>query len=408
MQYPEIPPFKTKVIRLLEGDLFVYTEDAEGNWVDWANLYCVVELRPTSISLSTMRQRMDAVCQFHNWCAAKGIDVRARVESFEMFSVEEIAGLRKELRVNLLTRAKTPARGGRRKAKRPIVSSGQWRTRCVSIRDYVVWHADVAIQRMSPRDERLPEARRRLDHFRDKVVGEIRVRTKSPKKGLEPLAQQALLDAITPGHPTNPFAARHQQRNYALWLVYLDSGIRLGEALGLKGGDLNLHGLTPSLYVYRTPDDPEDPRVIQPNTKTLAHPVALTDRCASALHTYITRHRSKQPGAKKSPFVFFSQQGKPLSISSIAYMYRLLREKVPGLPANFSTHLLRYAWNVRFGEGAQELGLGDDATRSACNLHQGWTPHSQQGEHYQAELHRKRAQEISLRMQDKASKGSSR
>jgi hypothetical protein len=106
--------------------------------------------------------------------------------------------------------------------------------------------------------------------------------------------------------------------------------------------------------------------------------------------------------------VFFSQQGKPLSVSSIAYMYRLLREKVPGLPANFSTHLLRYAWNVRFGEGAQELGLGDDATRSARNLHQGWTPHSQQGEHYQAELHRKRAQEISLRMQDKASKGGAR
>ena len=98
MRYPEIPPFKTKVIRLLEGDLFVYTEDAKGNWVDWPNLYCVVELRPTSISLSTMRARMDAVCQFHNWCAGKGIDARARVDSATFFTKAEVEGLRRELR----------------------------------------------------------------------------------------------------------------------------------------------------------------------------------------------------------------------------------------------------------------------------------------------------------------------
>ena len=328
--------------------------------------------------------------------------MRARVESLELFSMEEIADLRKELRVNLLTRPKRQVRGGRRKAKRAVVGNSQWKSRCVSVRDYVVWHAEHAIRRMSPRDERLPEARWRLDHFRAKVVGDIRVRRKEPKKGLQAPVQQVLLNALTPGHPTNPFAVRHRQRNQALWLVYFDGGIRLGEGLGLKCHDLHLHGPNPKLHVYRSPDDPDDPRAAAPNTKSLAHPVELGERAARALHLYITAHRSKQRGAKRSPYVFFSQQGKPLSLSLVAYMYRLLREKVPGLPKNFSTHIARYTWNDRFGEGAAELGLSDDQERSVRNLHQGWTPHSKQGEHYQTELHRKRAQEISLRMQNKA------
>ena len=64
--YTEVAPFGTKTIRLPEGDLFAYTQDANGNWCDWPNLYCVVELRPTGISLAAMTAKMNAVCQLHN------------------------------------------------------------------------------------------------------------------------------------------------------------------------------------------------------------------------------------------------------------------------------------------------------------------------------------------------------
>lgn len=403
--FAEVAPFSTRTIRLLEGDLFAFTADADGRWVDWPNLYCVAQLRPTGIGLATMTAKMNAVCQLHNWCASCGIDLRARVESLDLFSMEEIAGLRKELRVNLLTRPKKRIKGGARKAKRGVVGNSQWRSRCADVRDYVVWHADHAIQRMSSRDERLQEASKRLKEFRARIMAKIRVHRKGPKEGLEKAGQAALLDALTPGHPTNPFAERHQVRNQALWLSYFDGGIRLGEALVVKCADLHLHGANPKLNVYRSPDDPDDPRAVEPRTKTLPHPVPLTNRCARALHTYVTQHRPRQRGAKRSAYVFFSQQGKPLSVSSVAYMYRRLRAKVPSLPADFSTHILRYTWNDRFGDAAEGAGISDDQERSIRNLHQGWTPHSAQGQQYQSRRLRRRAGEISLRMQDRATGG---
>lgn len=298
--WPEEPPFRTKIVRLLEGDLFAFTVDAHGMFVDMPNLYCVVALRPTGIGLATMCAQMAAVCMLHNWAAADGIDLRARIDSFDLFSKEEIAGLRQELRVNLLTRPRAQARGGRRKPRRPVVGNAQWRSRCAAVRDYVVWHAEHAIQRMSTRDERLAEARERLRDFRKWMTAGIRVRKSTSREGMSELAQAALIHAITPGDPSNPFSPRHQHRNFALWLTYIDGGLRLSEPLVMKTADLRLHGRQPELRVHRRPDDAEDPRKNAPRTKTLSHPVQLTDRLSRALHDYIVQYRPGYPGAKNS------------------------------------------------------------------------------------------------------------
>jgi hypothetical protein len=175
----EVPPFRTKTIRLLEGDLFAFTVDARGMYVDMPNLYCVVVLRPTGISLAAMTAKMNAVCQLHNWAAASDVDLRARIVSLDFFRKDEVASLRKELRVNLLTRPMKQARGGRRKPRREVASNSQWRSRCAAVRDYIAWHAEDAIQRMSARDERLTEysvrrfAQDRLQHFRERLFNDV-------------------------------------------------------------------------------------------------------------------------------------------------------------------------------------------------------------------------------------------
>lgn len=274
--WPEVPPFHTKTIRLLEGDLFTFTVDATGMYVDGPNLYCLMALRPTSMSFRAMENRMNAVCQSHNWAAEMGIDIKQRIQSLTFFGKDEIAGLRQELRVNLLTRSKSQKRGGRRKPKRNTVTNGQWRSRCTAVRDYIVWHSEVVIQRMSPRDERLAEARERLKDFREWMTEKITVRKGDPREGPSEYAAEVFLRAITPGHPSNPFAVRHQHRNHALWLTYFDGGIRRSEALGLKGEDLRLRGEDPELFVHRRPDDPDEVRSTAPNTKTRPHPVSLS------------------------------------------------------------------------------------------------------------------------------------
>jgi hypothetical protein len=180
----EPTPFTTKIIRLLEGDLFTFTVDARGLYVDAPNLYCVVALRPTGMSLATMTARMNAVSMLHNWAAASGIDLLARIRSLDLFRKDEITALRTEIRVNLLTRPKRPRRGGRRKARKKVVTNGQWRTRCAAVRDYVAWHVEDVIQRMSSRDDRLAEARERLKDFRnwnDEDVGDKRMTSLGPR-----------------------------------------------------------------------------------------------------------------------------------------------------------------------------------------------------------------------------------
>ena len=79
MEWGDVPPLRTEVIRLREGDLFVHALNKHGLQVDNATLYCSVVLRPTSMSLATMRAKMDAICHFHNWAGARGIDFLQRL-----------------------------------------------------------------------------------------------------------------------------------------------------------------------------------------------------------------------------------------------------------------------------------------------------------------------------------------
>lgn len=101
MEWGDVTPLRTTTIRLLEGDLFVLVVNKYGLQTDDANLYCSVMLRPTSMALATMQARMDAVCQFHNWCGGRGIDFLQRLESGQYFDQPELAALREDLRRNL-------------------------------------------------------------------------------------------------------------------------------------------------------------------------------------------------------------------------------------------------------------------------------------------------------------------
>lgn len=409
MTWGDIPPLSTKTIRFPEGDLCVLAVNAHGLQVDDANLYCTMDLRPTNMALKTMRACMDAICHLYNWGGSAAVDVKARIETGEFFTRDEVAALRADLRRDLRKSSTQRRRQSKSVSKHPgckkaqtVVDNGHWRNRCVSIRDYVGWLAEEVIGRMSVRDERLAEYRRRLDSFKEKIVGDICIRKSGPlREGLSWEAQKAFLYAITLGHPTNPFPVRHQIRNHALWLTYYHGGIRLPEVLGLKGVDLVLNGPEKKIVVHRRPDDRDDTRANAPLTKTLPHNVIPNESLQDALYTYVVKARPGYRGAKRSPFVFMSQKGKPLSKEAVAHMYRKLQKAVPELKG-FSTPLLRYTWNDRFGAAAKELGMSETEEKSVRNSAQGWTPDSNQGQNYQNRRNRERAAEISLTMQDAA------
>jgi integrase len=397
-------PFRTEQLRFESGERFVLTVDADETPVWWPNLYCQIGLRERAVGYSTMQAYMTAICVFHNVCARLGIDIDARIESLELFRTEELASLREELRKNLRN---SEASGHGSAAKSKVVRNAHWKHRLAAVRDYIVWRANPVIDRMSLRDERLPEARQRLKELPGRLVGRIMVHRNTSKEGMDESTERAFLAAITPGHPTNPFNRRNQVRNQALWLLYY-AGLRRSEAIVLACRNLHLNGDDPYVFVPRMQDDPEETRWKEPRTKTLAHPVSLSLATAKILHDYVTLERPTYPGAKKSKYLFLSQEGKasqvaqPLSIGSVVFMYEQLRKKVPGLPEDFTTHMARRTNKDRMGDAAEELGLSEELAQQVVNQQSGWTPSSRTSLIYQRRRLRRKASQLALNMQEKA------
>lgn len=395
MQTPfdDIHPFKPEVIRRPEGDRYVLTVNANGFPVDWPNLYCSISLRSSGIALATMQTHMTSVCLLENWAAEQGIPLRQRIETLDLFDAAEIQRLRSEMRTRRL-----PAKNGSAVVRNPL-----WRMRLKAAVEYVRWHSEIVISRMSSRDERWAIAQKRLNAVCKQILGKIRLRNNKKKGGLEKETQQVLAEAITIGHETNVFARRTQPRNLALVALYSEAGLRRGEAVGLKCEDMHLNGPSPYVMVERRPDDPDDPRSQEPRAKTLPHPVPVSPRAARILAEFMIFERPTYPGAKKSPYVFISQEGHPLSLSSVDQIFRKLRE-VPGIPKDFSPQALRRTWNDRVGDAAEELGIPPELEMQIRNEAQGRVRHSSQAIDYQVGRLRRRGNDIALKMQDQATK----
>jgi hypothetical protein len=397
----EKTPFRTEQLRLETGERFVLSVAADGMPVWWPNLYCQIRIRERGISFSAMHAYMSAICIFHSVCDRLGIDVDARIESLELFREEEIAGLREELRRNVRN---SKAHGTGSDDEPKAVRNPHWKSRLTAICNYIVWRADPVIDRMSLRDERLPEARRRLEALPKRLVGQIVVRKNTSKEGMDEKTERAFLDAITPGHPSNPFNKRNQVRNQALWRLY-HAGLRRSAPLTLTGRHLHLNTDDPYVFVPRAQDDRNDPRAQEPRNKTKAHPVSLSVDTATILHDYMVKHRPTYRGAKMSKYVFFSQRGRPLSISAVVRMYLRLREKVPDIPDDFAPHMVRRTNKDRMGDAAEELGFSPELEQQIVNQQSGWTPASNSSLDYQRRRLRLKGNQIAMAMQEKAAGG---
>lgn len=393
-------PFRIEQLRLTDtGERYVMTVGSDGMPTWWPNLFCTVCILIPGLGFSTMQTKMAAIRDFHNACAKRGIDIDQRIESLQLFAEAEIVALREELRPRNSKARRHDLRFCDIRAGR----NAHWKNRLMAVRDYIVWRANHVVSRLPLRDPGLPEARHRLTQLPKSLVGTMRVSRNTAKEGMDEKTERAFLDATTPGHPTNPFNRRNQHRNQALWLLYY-AGLRRSEPLTLTGSHLHLNDEDPYVFVPRTQDDPDDPRRQEPRNKTLAHPVSIPPETAAVLHDFMVHHRPTYSGAKKSKYVFFSQKDKPLSITAVVRMYDQLRKKVPALPKDFSTHMVRRTNKDRMGDAAEELGWNSDVEQAVVNQQSGWTRGSETSFDYQRRRLRRKGNDLSLHMQDSATR----
>lgn len=217
--------------------------------------------------------------------------------------------------------------------------------------------------------------------------------------GLSLDEQNRLLDVIHPESPDNPWVRRYTRlRNWLFVVVLLASGMRRGELLGLQISDLST--TEPKLRIIRRADEGNDPRLVQPVTKTSDREIELAPPIMKALWNYINNERRGIKAARKVPQVFVSDDGAPLSHASIDKLFLQIREACPDLPVELSSHVMRHTWNERFSEKAEALGLSESVEEKARNTQQGWSDNSKMSATYTRRHTARKGREVSLKLQE--------
>ncbi|WP_454870723.1 site-specific integrase [Pseudomonas gorinensis] len=140
------------------------------------------------------------------------------------------------------------------------------------------------------------------------------------------------LEMVMPSSPNNPFKAS-RVRNYLIANLLVLSGIRRGALAKLKISDCLFHGTNDQLAIYRSANDPTDPRSEKPNQKTKAHFASVDPGFLEKVKFYIDNVRTVFPRAQFHDFVFVSENdskgtaGQPLSLKAINAIFQKLLER---------------------------------------------------------------------------------
>lgn len=148
---------------------------------------------------------------------------------------------------------------------------------------------------------------------------------KLSKKVVTTLSDQEIESILNTLSPTNPSEAR----NRTIFMILLDSGLRIGELINLKMGDVHMdEGLL---------------KVMGKGKKERIVPIG--SNAQRALQRYLFRYRSN-PALPRIDNVFLSIHGDPLTENSMKLMFARLsqRSRVQRLHA----HLCRHTFATRF------------------------------------------------------------
>lgn len=144
-------------------------------------------------------------------------------------------------------------------------------------------------------------------------------------------------------HKDNPFKRTTRLRNWLMWCLAVDEGLRLGEILGLYVSDFPDVAGTPTVRVIGRADNPLDKRKSKPQAKTLDRVLPASPRVQAALRAYLT---SRPPVGRRSggsPFLITTARGNPLGESAAGSIVKVLRGA--DLASELCTfHGLRHAW----------------------------------------------------------------
>lgn len=307
----------------------------------------VVLARRLEVAVSTLGRDIDGLRYVYAWAEARfegGLEARLAAGPLDH---TDLISLREYLRQPDPAGKKPGAVGG--------ASAG---ARALSAKLFLIWAISP-----SSRNQRGAEPRDALE-VRAAIEGVLGPLAKQVGRGRDRVApENSLLDHLElllrpqmgvdgrfsqplAWHPKNPFEPEARVRNWLMYCLARDCGLRIGEILCLRAADIISTDGTTYVRIVRRPDDESDPRSNAPAIKTLERVVPLSPHGVLALRTYLT---SRGPSARKkgSPFLIQSERGLPLSKSPAAAVMKRLRG-AGNIEDDFSWHHLRHAWATEY------------------------------------------------------------
>lgn len=414
--------FEVRNLVFASGERFPALIDAETGVPDFeVTLYVLTQLRTRNLSASTLTAATRSVmfgCQVLEYM---GVDLQNRINQGKLLDLGEFDQLvdsffwtQEKLRQALSqpTREPTPNRvlslESVRKS-RPVVDSSQTinadttATRLLYFRDFLKWKVDRSLFALTTTHENYQGLNSAKEFMTDAINARMPKGSSKndldARQGLSSEETVLLLESVKLDSERNPWKSEFiRVRNRLIVHLLLNLGLRKGELLGIKVGDMNLE--KNELTIHRRADDFEDPRPIQPNAKTNARILYVDQELASALHAYLVRYRQSMGGARRHPFLFVANgSGAPMSIAALDAVFFDIKNKFPSKFERLSPHILRHTWNDKFSEVMDMHGIGEAKEEEARSYAMGWKPGSGTAKVYTRRHVRKKANEVSLELQ---------
>jgi integrase len=153
------------------------------------------------------------------------------------------------------------------------------------------------------------------------------------------------------------FSAHTRLRNWLMFEVALELGIRRGELLKLRLDSLPRGG-EDGIRVLRRPDDPHDSRSKEPAVKTAERVIPASRSLLAAIRAYLTYPRPMGRVSGRSPYLFLARSGSPVSMDTADDVIAAIGEHSGVSP--LSWHRLRHTWAERMAEALADQPNGMD------------------------------------------------
>ncbi len=352
---------KIEVISHPSGDLLPLLLDSDGMPIPAPNEFV---LSRRYLSPNTLIRNLNELSGLYEWLEKESIDLDSRIKSKQLFNEAEVKGGL----VEYLRRSHEK----RRKVIKMTIAATNFNQRLTTVRQYLMWYIDVVIGSVaysSNAYQQILDNKERLGGFLETSFINSPPSNRSQRKGLNPNETESLIYLLNPetgnGFGRSPTI---QHRNYILVMIMLYYGLRVGELLSLRVEDIQI-GAISSIRVERRPPDVMDTRKPRPQIKRNGRVLAIDDPVfARNLDLYITEWRElfEEKSVKETDYLILSDEGKPLSQSSITQLFQLLRNKFPNeLPKHLTGKALRHTFSSEMEKTLRQAGMEEDKRRQA-------------------------------------------